>query len=288
MLNRGSIVALVTPMHLDGGIDYQAFQELITWHIEQGTKGLVINGTTGESPTVTAEEKYKLLEIAAATNQGRISLIAGTGSNDTAASIVMTKQAAALGVDACLVVVPYYNRPSQAGLYAHFAAIAAASTVPIILYSVPKRTVADLELETIIQLAKLPNIIGIKDASGNLERLKSLKQRCSSLLYYSGDDASSCAFMQAGGHGVISVIANILPKQFAMMCQFALGSEPRKAAVINTRLEHLYALLGLEANPIPVKWALAYLKKIQTGIRLPLTVLATEYQMKLKEELDKW
>ena len=272
---KGSIVAVVTPMHEDGSIDLAAFRALIDFHIEQGTDGIVVVGTTGESPTVDVKEHELLIAEAVKYSAGRIPVIAGTGANSTREAIGLATFAKKAGADASLTVVPYYNKPTQEGLYLHFKAIAEAVDMPHILYNVPGRTVADMSNDTVLRLAQIPNIVGIKDATGNIERGSDLLQRApKDFAVYSGDDASTLALMLLGAHGTISVTANVAPKLMHEMCAAALNGEVAKAREINFRLLGLHRNLFVEANPIPVKWAVARMGKIKNTLRLPLTPLS--------------
>jgi 4-hydroxy-tetrahydrodipicolinate synthase len=272
---KGSLVAIVTPMHDDGSLDLEHFRGLIDWHIDQGTDGIVVVGTTGESPTVDFDEHRALIHTAVEHAAGRIPIIAGTGANATREAIELAAYAKEAGADASLSVVPYYNKPTQEGLYLHFKAIAEAVDIPQVLYNVPGRTVADIANDTVLRLASLPNIVGIKDATGNLERGADLLRRApADFAVYSGDDASGLALMLLGGHGVISVTANVAPKLTGEMCAAAFAGELTSARGINNRLLPLHRQLFIESNPIPVKWAVARMGLMGDGIRLPLTPLA--------------
>ena len=283
---QGSCVALVTPMAENGQIDVASLKGLVEWHISQGTKAIVALGTTGESSTLTQDESQKVLEVVIETAQGRIPIIAGTGTNSTEISISRTQQAEKLGVDGCLVVTPYYNRPMQHGLLAHYQALARETRLPIILYNVPKRTGCDLLPETVAKLSTVPNIIGIKEATGDLSRLEPLKKLCQKgFLFYSGEDGNALDFILQGGQGVISVTANVAPKLMAQMCDFALSGREDKVREINNRLEPLHKHLFCETNPIPTKWALGSLGRIPFGIRLPLTPLSSQYHASLQDLL---
>lgn len=270
----GSMVAIVTPMHDDGSLDFEAFRKLIDWHIAEGTDGIVVVGTTGESPTVDFDEHHQLIQIAVEHAKGRIPIIAGTGANSTREAIELAIYAKKAGAGASLSVVPYYNKPTQEGLYRHFRAIAEAVEIPQILYNVPGRTVADMQNETMLRLAQVPNIVGLKDATANLERgAELLRQLPPHVSLYSGDDATGLALMLLGGRGVISVTANVAPRLMHEMCVAALQPDPARARELNNRLMGLHRHLFVEANPIPVKWAVAQMKLIKPGIRLPLTPL---------------
>lgn len=280
---KSSIVAIVTPMDNNGELDEKSFRNLIKWHLAEGTQGIVVNGSTGEAATLTINERIRNIKIALELCAKRIPVIAGTGTNSTATTIELTQQAMELGVDACLLVTPYYNKPTQRGLFEHFQLIAKNCNIPIILYNVPGRTACDLLPETTIKLAKIPNIIGIKDASGDIARVPILRANCKpefSLL--SGDDGTALQFMQAGGNGVISVAANVAPREIAKLCTLALANDFTKAAAVDKTLQALYKVLFIETNPIPVKWALKQLGFIQEGIRLPLTKLSAEYRSTLQ------
>lgn len=282
---KGSIVAIVTPMHEDGSLDLAAFRALIDFHIEQGTDGIVVVGTTGESPTVDVEEHELLIQLAVEHAARRIPVIAGTGANSTKEAIELAAFSQRAGADASLTVVPYYNKPTQEGLYQHFKAIAEAVAMPHILYNVPSRTGADMHNDTALRLAQIPNIIGIKDATGDIERGSDLLQRAALLkrthgdfAIYSGDDASTLALMLLGAHGTISVTANVAPKLMHEMCAAALNGDVDTAREINFRLLGLHRHLFVEANPIPVKWAVARMGKIKDVLRLPLTPLSAASQ----------
>ncbi|MHB1677516.1 MAG: 4-hydroxy-tetrahydrodipicolinate synthase [Sulfuriferula sp.] len=279
----GSLVAIVTPMLEDGRLDLESLRNLIEWHINQKTDGIVIVGTTGESPTVDFAEHCTLVHTAVEQARGRIPIIAGTGANSTSEAIELTKCALAAGADYGLSVAPYYNKPGQEGLYRHFKTIAEAVELPMILYNVPGRTVSDIGNDTALRLAQIPNIIGIKDATASIERATELVLRApSNFALYTGDDASALAFMLLGGHGVISVTANIAPLAVHEMCSAAFAGELQRGREINHRLFGLHQKLFVEANPIPVKWALAEMGRIKQGIRLPLTELAAEFHDTLR------
>jgi 4-hydroxy-tetrahydrodipicolinate synthase len=272
---QGSIVAIVTPMHEDGRLDLDSYRKLIDWHVESGTAAIVAVGTTGESPTVDVEEHGQLIEVAVQQVAGRIPVIAGTGGNSTREAIELTRHAAQVGASASLQVVPYYNKPGQDGLYLHFRAVAEAVDLPVILYNVPGRTVADLSNDTIVRLAEVPGIIGLKDATGDMPRAADLLDRLpESFALYSGNDDSALALMALGGHGVISVTANVAPLAMARMCAAAIAGDLPTARRLNRELLPLHLGLFCEANPIPVKWALQRMGRIPGGIRLPMTPLA--------------
>ncbi len=271
----GSLVAIVTPMSADGALDRDALRRLVDWHIAEGTDGIVIVGTTGESPTVTFDEHCALIRDTVEQAAGRVPVIAGTGANSTAEAIELTECAKAAGAQAGLSVVPYYNRPTQEGLYQHYRKIAEAVDLPLILYNVPGRTVADLSNDTTLRLASVPGIIGVKDATGNMERAGDLLRRAPpDFAIVSGDDASAMPFMLLGGHGVISVTANVAPKLMNEMCVAAREGNLQRARDLNNALLPLHSKLFVEANPIPVKWACVELGLIPAGLRLPLTPLS--------------
>jgi len=279
----GSIVAIVTLMHEDGSLDLNAFRNLLDFHVSEGTDGVVVVGTTGESPTVNVEEHCELIKVAVDHVAGRIPVIAGTGANSTAEAIELSEYAKKAGAEAVLSVVPYYNKPTQEGMYLHFKAIAEAVDIPVILYNVPGRTVADMSNETTLRLAQIPNIVGIKDATGNIDRVGELIARApQGFSVYSGDDASACAAMLMGGQGDISVVANVAPRLMHELCAAALGGDLVKARQLNFRLLGLHRQLFCEANPIPVKWACQQLGLIKDGIRLPLTPLSSEYHERVR------
>jgi 4-hydroxy-tetrahydrodipicolinate synthase len=274
----GSLVALVTPMNSDGRIDHGCFRRLIDMHVAAGTAGLVIAGTTGESATLEKAEHIELIRVAAEHAAGRIPIIAGTGSNATRQTIELSLAVGGFPIDGYLVVVPYYNKPSQNGLYQHFIAIADAVDKPVWLYNVPGRTAADLRPETVIRLAEHERITGIKEATGDLARIPVLRDGCGSAFsLYSGDDATGRKFMLQGGQGVISVTANVAPRQMADMCVAAISGDAESASEIDSRLADLHRDLFAESNPIPVKWAMERMGLIPGGLRLPLTPLAADY-----------
>jgi 4-hydroxy-tetrahydrodipicolinate synthase len=284
----GSLVAIVTPMREDGSLDLPRFRQLIDWHVAEGTDGIVVVGTTGESPTVDFDEHKELIRLAVEHSRGRIPIIAGTGGNSTAEAIELTESAKKAGATACLSVVPYYNKPPQEGLYRHFRKIAETVDLPMILYNVPGRTVADLQTDTVLRLAQVPGIIGIKEASANIERNTDLIRRAPrNFAIYSGDDATALALILLGGHGVISVTANVAPKLMHQMCAAALVGDVKKAREINLRLLPLHQRLFVEANPIPVKWALAEMGMIEPGLRLPLSPLAERFHQTVREALHE-
>ncbi|GAB3412701.1 4-hydroxy-tetrahydrodipicolinate synthase [Massilia agilis] len=275
---KGSIVAIVTPMFEDGSLDKDGLRKLIDWHVAEGTDAMVIVGTTGESATVSPEEHCELVKLAVEHTAGRIPVIAGTGGNSTAEAIALTRHAKEVGADASLQVVPYYNRPTQEGMYRHFKAIAEAVDLPVILYNVPGRTVADMSNDTILRLAPVDNIIGIKDATGNIGRgLELLKAVPSNFAVYSGDDATAMALMFCGASGNISVTANVAPRLMHEMCVAAMSRDIPRAIELNNRLLGLNNKLFVEPNPVPVKWALAEMGMMPSGIRLPLAPLSAQF-----------
>ncbi len=283
---QGSIVAIATPMFLDGSVDYDRLKALVEFHISSGTNAVVAVGTTGESPTVSMEENVAIIGAVIKYAAGRIPVIAGTGANSTVEAIELSRHAKAIGAQYSLSVVPYYNKPTQEGMYQHFKAIVEAVELPQILYNVPGRTVADLSNDTTLRLSQVPGIIGIKDATGNLERAADLIRRApSDFGLYSGDDGTALAFMMMGGHGVISVTANVAPALMATMCRAALQGDFAAARAANDRLQALHRDLFVEGNPIPVKWVLEQMGRIGPGIRLPLTPLTPSYHARLREAM---
>ena len=282
----GSIVAIVTPMHEDGSLDLPCLRKLVDFHVQQGTDAIVVVGTTGESPTVDVEEHQELIRVVIDQAAGRIPVIAGTGANSTSEAIEMTAFAKKVGADAALSVVPYYNKPTQEGLYRHFKAIAEAVDIPVILYNVPGRTVADLGNETTLRLAQIPNIVGIKDATGNMERGAELINRApEGFSIFSGDDGTACALLMQGGKANISVVANVAPRMMHEMCAAAISGNLAKARELNFRLSALSRQLFCEANPIPVKWACQQMGLMEGGIRLPLTPLSPECHERVRSAL---
>lgn len=274
---QGSIVAIVTPMQSDGKLDIPALRTLIDWHVAEGTDGIVIVGTTGESPTVTVEEHCELVRVAVEHAKRRIPVIAGTGGNSTAEAIELTQYAKQVGADASLQVVPYYNRPTQEGLYHHFRKIAESVDLPVILYNVPGRTVADMSNDTIVRLSQVPGIIGVKDATGSIGRgTDLLRQVPKSFAVYSGDDITAMALMFCGAKGNISVTANVAPRAMHELCEAAMNGRVAEAIAINNRLLPVHNQLFIAPNPVPVKWALVEMGKMKNGIRLPLVLLAPE------------
>lgn len=283
---RGSMVALVTPMQEDGALDYEALERLVEFHVESGTDAIISVGTTGESPTLDEKEHCEVIRKTVEFARGRVPVIAGTGSNCTREAINLTRSAMKSGADACLLVTPYYNKPTQEGLYQHFKKIADEVAIPQILYNVPGRTVCDLLPETVARLAKISNIIGIKEATGNLDRARDIQERCGDALdLYSGDDATTREFILMGGKGTISVTANVVPRAMHEMCAAALAGDRAKAEALDAPLRSLHRDLFLEANPIPVKWVLSEMGLIKRGIRLPLTVLSERHHETLRQAM---
>ncbi len=282
----GSIVAIVTPMTADGSLDLPGLKALIDWHVAEGTDGIVIVGTTGESPTVDVGEHCRLIEAAVEYAGGRVPVIAGTGGNATREAIELTERAKAAGADYALSVVPYYNKPTQEGLYRHFKAIAESTDLPVILYNVPSRTVADLANETVLRLAEVKNIVGIKESTSNIERVTDLMRRMpKGFMVFSGNDDAALAYTLLGANGVVSVTANVAPRLMHDMIAAARAGDAPRAVGINNRLLPLHRHLFCEANPIPVKWALNRMGRISPGIRLPLTPLASQYHETVAEAL---
>ncbi|MCK2088106.1 4-hydroxy-tetrahydrodipicolinate synthase [Thauera aromatica] len=284
----GSLVAIVTPMQDDGSLDFPRLRSLIDWHIAEGTDGIVVVGTTGESPTVDVDEHCELIRSAVDHVGGRVPVIAGTGANSTAEAVELARFAREAGASAHLSVVPYYNKPSQEGLYRHFRTIAEAVELPLILYNVPGRTVADLANDTALRLAEIPNIVGIKDATGNLDRACDLVERApAGFALYSGDDMTSAAFLMLGGHGVISVTANVAPRAMHALCAAAAAGDMLALRQTNAALTGLHRDLFCEANPIPVKWAVARMGLVGDGIRLPLTPLSEVHHARVLKAMRK-
>jgi len=283
---HGSMVALVTPMNEDGSLDLPALRRLVDFHIENGTDVLVPVGTTGESPTLDMDEHCEVIRVTVEHVKGRVPVIAGTGANSTTEAIELTRCAQKAGADACLLVTPYYNKPTQEGLYLHHKAIAEAVPVPQILYNVPGRTACDMLPETVERLAAIPNIVGIKEATGNVDRVRDIVRRCGDKFdVYSGDDATALDAILLGAKGDISVTANVAPKLMHEMCALARAGSEKEARAINDRLMGLHKNLFLEANPIPVKWALNQMGLIKGGIRLPLTPLSPKYYDAVRQAL---
>jgi 4-hydroxy-tetrahydrodipicolinate synthase len=283
---KGSIVALVTPMKADGSLDWASLDRLVDWHVEEGTDAIVAVGTTGESATLDVAEHTEVIRRVVERASGRIPVVAGTGANCTREAIALTKAAREVGADACLLVAPYYNKPSQEGMFRHFMAIADAVDVPQILYNVPGRTVVDMLPSTVLRLSAHPRIIGIKDATGNLDRGRELLESCDSgFCVYSGDDATAWRLMLMGGRGNISVTANVAPRSMSLLCKAAMSGDAVEAERIDTSVRALHDVLFLEANPVPVKWALHEMGLIPEGIRLPLTWLDPLHHERVRSAL---
>ncbi len=285
---QGSMVAMITPMSEDGSVDYAAMKRLIEFHIEQGSDAIVSVGTTGESATLDEQEHCDVIVKTVDYVAGRIPVIAGTGANSTTEAISLTRCAKQAGADACLLVTPYYNKPTQEGLYRHFRAIAEAVEIPQILYNVPGRTACDMLPETVARLASVPNIVGIKEATGDLSRLQRIRELCpADFGLYSGDDVSGCEFLLQGGQGVISVTANVAPGLMHEMVSLALAGERESAKAVDARLAGLHKALFVESNPIPVKWAVCRMGLVGKGIRLPLTWLSPEYATEVEAAMNQ-
>ncbi|AYA03338.1 4-hydroxy-tetrahydrodipicolinate synthase [Acinetobacter sp. WCHAc010034] len=284
---QGSIVAIVTPMFEDGSVDWKGLEKLVEWHIEQGTNSIVAVGTTGEASTLSMAEHTQVIKEVIRVANKRIPIIAGTGANSTHEAIELTKEAKELGADAALLVTPYYNKPTQEGLYQHYKAIAAAADMPMILYNVPGRTGVDLENETVIRLADIPQIVGIKDATGDVPRGQALLEglKGKDMTVYSGDDATAYQLITLGALGNISVTANVAPKEMSEVCAAAIAGDAERAEQLNAKVANLHNILFCESNPIPVKWALHDMGLIGAGIRLPLTPLAEQYRAPLHAAL---
>lgn len=285
---QGSIVAIVTPMLEDGRVDWKALEDLVEWHIAQGTHSIVAVGTTGEASTLSMSEHTQVIKEIIRVANKRIPIIAGTGANSTHEAIELTREAKALGADACLLVTPYYNKPTQEGLYQHYKAIAEAVDIPQILYNVPGRTGVDMQNETVLRLADVKNIVGIKDATGDVPRGTALINALNGkMAVYSGDDATAWQLILAGAKGNISVTANVAPKVMSEVCEAALAGNQAVAEQKNASVAHLHDVLFCESNPIPVKWALHEMKRIDTGIRLPLTPLAPQFREPIRQALQQ-
>ncbi|HMM85764.1 4-hydroxy-tetrahydrodipicolinate synthase [Azohydromonas sp.] len=275
----GSIVALVTPMHDDGRVDHDALRRLIDWHVAEGTACIAVVGTTGESPTLDVEEHCEVVRVAVEHAAGRVPIMAGTGGNSTAEAIELTRYAQQVGADCTLQVVPYYNKPTQEGMYRHFRAVAEAADLPVVLYNVPGRTVADLQHDTVLRLAQVPGIVGIKEATGDIARAAWLiREAPKGFAIYSGDDPTAVALMLLGGHGNISVTANVAPRAMHELCAAAMAGDAKRAAEIHLKLLPLHKQLFVEPNPVPVKWALARLGRCGGVLRLPLVPLTDAAQ----------
>jgi len=285
---KGSLVALLTPMLDDGQIDYPGLQKLVDFHVENQTDGIISVGTSGESATLDIDEQIKVIGETVKMAASRIPVIAGTGGNSTSEALELTSRSAELGVNACLLVVPYYNQPTQQGLYKHFQTIAESVDIPQILYNVPGRTALDMVNDTVIELSKITNIIGIKDATGDIPRVGDFLMRCDpDFIIYSGDDKTTLDLIKAGGHGCISVTANVAPRKMHDMCMAALNGDFNIADKLNKELDYLHRTLFLESNPIPAKWAVSELGLIGKGVRLPLTELSSAYHQPVREAMLK-
>jgi len=282
----GSIVALVTPMLEDGSIDYAGLRKLIDWHIAEGTDCLGVVGTTGESPTVSIEEHCEVIRVSVEHAKGRIPIMAGTGANSTAEAIELSRYALKVGADCTLSVVPYYNKPSQEGIYQHFKAIAEAVDIPMVLYNVPGRTVADMQAATALRLARVPGVIGIKEATGEIDRAAALiKHAPPGFSIYSGDDGTAIALMLLGGHGNVSVTANVAPRAMSELCKAAIAGDAKKASAIHMKLVELHQALFVEPSPAPTKWAMAKLGRCGSALRLPITPLTAAGQATVEQAM---
>ena len=283
---KGSLIALATPFDAENRVDYAALERLVEFHISEGSDGLVIAGTTGESATLERSEHTELIGKAVEIVNGRLPVIAGTGSNSTAQTVQLSVDVGKLRIDAYLLVAPYYNKPMQEGIYQHFSTIADAVDKPVMLYNVPGRTVADILPETVARLAAHPNIFGIKEATGDMQRLSQIQHLVSEdFMLYSGDDFTALEFIENGGNGVVTVCGNVAPRLMADMCRAALAGESEKAKQLDNKLQPLNKALFVESNPIPVKWALAEMGLIPPGIRLPLTPYAEEYHAEMRQAM---
>lgn len=285
---KGSLVALITPMNQDGSINYEQLHDLIDWHIENGTDGIVAVGTTGESATLPVEEHLAIIEATVKHVNKRVPVIAGTGANNTVEAIALSKAAEQAGADYTLSVVPYYNKPSQEGIYQHFKAIAEATSIPMVIYNVPGRTVVSMSNDTILRLAKIPNIVGVKEASGNIgNNIELINSVPEGFAVLSGDDPTGLPFMLCGGHGVVTVAANVAPKLFADMCRAALEGDIATARRLNEQLIPIYNTMFCEPSPAAPKWGLSLLGKCEPHVRLPLVVLTEAGQAKVRAALEK-
>ncbi|MBF1301738.1 MULTISPECIES: 4-hydroxy-tetrahydrodipicolinate synthase [Neisseria] len=285
---KGSLVALITPMNQDGSINYEQLRDLIDWHIENGTDGIVAVGTTGESATLPVEEHLAVIEATVKYVNKRVPVIAGTGANNTVEAIALSKAAEQAGADYTLSVVPYYNKPSQEGIYQHFKAIAEATSIPMIIYNVPGRTVVSMSNDTILRLAEIPNIVGVKEASGNIgNNIELINSVPEGFAVFSGDDPTGLPFMLCGGHGVVTVAANVAPKLFADMCRAALEGDIATARRLNEQLIPIYNTMFCEPSPAAPKWGLSLLGKCEPHVRLPLVALTEAGQAKVRAALEK-
>lgn len=284
---QGSMVALVTPMNTDNSLDWSSLHKLVDWHLEQGTHGIVAVGTTGESATLDVEEHLEVIRRIVDQVNGRIPVIAGTGANATSEAVELTQAAKDAGADACLLVAPYYNKPTQEGLFLHHQHIAREVAIPQILYNVPGRTGVDMRPETILRLAEVDHIVGVKEATGEMERVRLLVERApADFAVVSGDDATAVELILLGGRGDISVTANVVPRAIAQMCELALAGKAEEARAINNKLLPLHDAMFIESNPIPVKWAVEQLGLIKSGIRLPMTPLSAQYHSQVRNALQ--
>ena len=282
----GSIVALVTPMQEDGSVDYNGLRRLIDWHVAEGTDCIGVVGTTGESPTVSVDEHCEIIRVAVEHAKGRVPIMAGAGGNSTAEAIELSRFALKVGADCTLSVVPYYNKPSQEGIYRHFKAIAEAVDIPMVLYNVPSRTVADMQVETTLRLAQVPGIVGVKEATGEIDRASWLIKRApAGFSVYSGDDGSAVALMLLGGHGNVSVTANVAPKAMHALCVAAIAGRAKEAAALHLKLMPLHTQLFIEPSPAPTKWAMAKLGLCGEALRLPITPLSAAGQVAVEQAL---
>lgn len=285
---KGSLVALITPMNQDGSINYEQLHDLIDWHIENGTDGIVAVGTTGESATLPVEEHLAVIEATVKHVNKRVPVIAGTGANNTVEAIALSKAAEQTGADYTLSVVPYYNKPSQEGIYQHFKAIAEATSIPMVIYNVPGRTVVSMSNDTILRLAEIPNIVGVKEASGNIgKNIELINSVPEGFAVLSGDDPTGLPFMLCGGHGVVTVAANVAPKLFADMCRAALEGDIATARRLNEQLIPIYNTMFCEPSPAAPKWGLSLLGKCEPHVRLPLVALTEAGQAKVRAALEK-
>ncbi len=285
---KGSLVALITPMNQDGSINYEQLHDLIDWHIENGTDGIVAVGTTGESATLPVEEHLAVIEATVKHVNKRVPVIAGTGANNTVEAIALSKAAEQAGADYTLSVVPYYNKPSQEGIYQHFKAIAEATSIPMVIYNVPGRTVVSMSNDTILRLAEIPNIVGVKEASGNIgKNIELINSVPEGFVVLSGDDPTGLPFMLCGGHGVVTVAANVAPKLFADMCRAALEGDIATARRLNEQLTPIYNTMFCEPSPAAPKWGLSLLGKCEPHVRLPLVALTEAGQAKVRAALEK-
>jgi 4-hydroxy-tetrahydrodipicolinate synthase len=283
----GSIVALVTPMYDDGRVDYDGLRALIDWHVAEGTDCVGVVGTTGESPTVTVEEHCEIIRVAVQHAAGRVPIMAGCGANATAEAIELSRYAKQVGADCTLQVVPYYNKPSQEGIYRHFKAIAEAVDIPQVLYNVPGRTVADVQHDTVLRLAQVPGIVGIKEATGDIERAAWLiKQAPKGFSIYSGDDSTAVALMLLGGHGNVSVTANVAPRLMHELCMAAIEGDVKRATALHMRLLPLHRELFCEPSPAPAKWAMARLGRCRPAVRLPILPLTASGEARVGQALQ--